>query len=302
MSNKIQFGWAFPGALSSEDMSNFDAGMRRTLAAISGHFDSAFVTDHLQWGEDGCLELFTSLAYYASLAPQLNWGTIVSCQSYRNPAYAAKIASTIQFLTGGRLILGIGAGWKEDEYHAYGYDFPTPATRLDQLEETVQIYREMWSNPHDATFSGNHYRVQHAKNLPNSPRPPTLLIGGGGEKRTLPIAARYADWWNVTAYAPTYARKVEVLKRECEKIGRDFSTLRLSWFGGVGIGADQAEVERHTRDDFTRNDGLVGTPDQIAEKVQSLIDAGCSYFILDTRGIPDESEVQLLIDLSKRWN
>ena len=302
MSTKIQFGWALPGALTAEDTANFDAGMRRTLAALSGQFDSAFVTDHLQWGEDGCLELYATLAYYAALSPQLNWGTIVSCQSYRNPAYTAKVASTIQFLTGGRLILGIGAGWKEDEYHAYGYDFPAPGTRLDQLEETVSIFRQMWSNPHDATFIGKHYRVEHARNLPNSPRPPTLLIGGGGEKRTLPIAARYADWWNVTAYAPEYARKVEVLKRECDKIGRDFSTLRLSWFGGVGIGANQAEVERNTRDDFARNQGLVGTPDQIAEKVQSLIDAGCSYFILDTRGLPNESEVQLLVDLSKRWN
>ncbi len=301
---KIQFGWALPpGARATEDSSAFDAGMRRTLAAISGHFDSAWMTDHLQWGEDECLEAMTTLAFYAALTPpNLKWGTMVTCQSYRTPGYIAKMASTIQYLSGGRLILGMGAGWKEDEYHAYGFDFPAPGVRLDQLEEAVRIVREMWSNPRDATFSGKHYRVQHARNLPNTPQPPLLMIGGGGEKRTLPIAARYADWWNVTAYAPDYARKVEVLKRECDKIGRDFGTLRKSWFGGIGIGRTQAEIEKNARDSFTRDLGLVGTPDQIAATIQSLIDVGCTYFMVDTRGIPDDDELQLLIDLTKRWN
>ena len=118
----------------------------------------------------------------------------------------------------------------------------------------------------------------------------------------MPIAARYADWWNVTAYALDYARKVEVLKRECDKIGRDFGTLRKSWFGGIGIGRTQAEIDKNARDSFTRDMGLVGTPDQIAATIQSLIDVGCTYFMVDTRGIPDDDELQLLIDLTKRWN
>jgi alkanesulfonate monooxygenase SsuD/methylene tetrahydromethanopterin reductase-like flavin-dependent oxidoreductase (luciferase family) len=298
----IQFGWALPpGARATENSSTFDADMRRTLNAIVGHFDGAFMTDHLQWGDNDCLEAMTTLAFYAALSPQLRWGTMVTCQSYRNPAYIAKMASTIQYLTGGKLILGIGAGWKEDEYLAYGYPFPPAGTRLDQLEETVSIFRAMWNNPHDAIFEGKHYRVTHAKNLPNTPVPPILMIGGGGEKRTLPIAARFADWWNVTAYAPDYARKVAILSAECEKIGRDPASIRKSWFGGVGIGATAADAERRTRDDFTRNSGLCGTPDQIAEKVQALIDAGCTYFMLDTRGIPDAEELQLLIDLIQRW-
>ena len=300
---KIQFGWGLPpGARATEDSSAFDAGMRRTLAAISGHFDSAWMTDHLQWGEDECLEAMTTLAFYAAITPPaLKWGTMVTCQSYRTPGYIAKMASTIQYLSDGRLILGLGAGWKEDEYHAYGFDFPPPGVRLDQLEETVRIVREMWANPHDATFTGKYYRVQHARNLPNTPRPPELLIGGGGEKRTLPIAARCADWWNVTAYAPDYARKVEILKRECDRIGRDFSTLRLSWYGGIGIGRTQADIERRTRDAFTRNAGLIGTPEKIAETIQSLIDAGCTYFMIDSRGIPEDEELELLIELTHRW-
>ncbi|MCL5276097.1 MAG: LLM class flavin-dependent oxidoreductase [Chloroflexi bacterium] len=301
---KIQFGWGLPpGARATEDSASFDSGMRRTLTAISGHFDSAWMTDHLQWGEDECLEAMTTLAFYAALTPpELKWGTMVTCQSYRTPGYIAKMASTIQYLSGGRLILGLGAGWKEDEYHAYGFDFPPPGVRLDQLEETARIVREMWVHPHDATFNGKYYRVQHARNLPNTPQPPQLLIGGGGEKKTLPIAARYADWWNVTAYASDYARKVEVLKRECDKIGRDFATLRLSWYGGIGIGKTQADIERRTRDDFTRKSGFTGAPDQIAATIQSLIDVGCSYFMIDSRGIPEDEELELLIELTHRWD
>jgi alkanesulfonate monooxygenase SsuD/methylene tetrahydromethanopterin reductase-like flavin-dependent oxidoreductase (luciferase family) len=226
---------------------------------------------------------------------------MVTCQSYRNPAYIAKMASSIQYLSGGRLILGIGAGWKDDEYLSYGYDFPPAGVRLDQLGETVRIFREMWSHPEGASFSGKYYRIRDAKNQPNTPRPPTLMIGGGGEKKTLPLAARYADWWNVTAYAPEFARKVEILKRECEQTGRDPTTLRKSWFGGVGIGNTRAEIERRTRDDFARNSGLCGTPDEIAAKIQALIDAGCTYFMLDTRGIPEQEELELLIKLTKRW-
>jgi alkanesulfonate monooxygenase SsuD/methylene tetrahydromethanopterin reductase-like flavin-dependent oxidoreductase (luciferase family) len=300
---RIQFGWTVPpGARATEDSSRYDAGVRRTLSAIAGHFDSAWVNDHLQWGEDECLESTVELAFYAALSPQLQWGTMVTCQSYRNPAYIAKMASTIQYLTGGRLILGIGAGWKEDEYHSYGYDFPPAGVRTDQLEETVKVLREMWTHPHDANHTGKYYRVAHAQNLPNSPHPPILMVGGGGEKKTLPIAARYADWWNVTAYAPEFARKVEILKRECVKTGRDPASLRKSYFGGVGIGRTRDEVERHTRDEFARTAGLCGKPDEIARKVDDLIAAGCTYFMLDTRGIPEDDELQLLLDLIKRWS
>jgi alkanesulfonate monooxygenase SsuD/methylene tetrahydromethanopterin reductase-like flavin-dependent oxidoreductase (luciferase family) len=298
---KIQFGWVMPpGARATEESSRFDAGIRHTLTMLANHFDSAWMTDHLQWGDDECLEAMTTLSFYAALFPRYYWGTMVACQSYRNPAYMAKIGSTIQYLTQGHLIMGIGAGWKEDEYHAYNYEFPSAGVRIAQLEETVAIFKRMWSQPH-SSYEGKHYKVQDAINLPKTFRPPILMIGGGGEKKTLPVVARYADWWNVTAYADDYKRKVDILKRECDATGRDFKSLRLTWFGGVGIGKTRQEIERHTRDDFARNSGLCGTPDQIASKIQALIDAGCTYFMLDTRGVPDDDEMSLLIDLSRRW-
>jgi len=299
---RIQFGWVFPpGARAADDRAQFDPGIRRTLQAFAGRLDSAWMTDHFQWGQDDCLECMTTLAFYAALFPQFDWGTIVACQSYRNPAYMAKLASTIQFLTGGRLILGIGAGWKEDEYRAYGYDYPAPGVRLGQLEETVTIFRRMWSQPEGASYEGKHYRIQDAINLPSHPQPPQLLIGGGGEKKTLPMAARHADWWNVTAPEEDYARKVDLLKRECERIGRDFSTLRCSWFGGIGIGNTPAEIERRTRDDFCRNQGLVGTFDHIAARIERYAGIGCAYFMLDTRGIPEPGEIELILRLAERF-
>jgi alkanesulfonate monooxygenase SsuD/methylene tetrahydromethanopterin reductase-like flavin-dependent oxidoreductase (luciferase family) len=320
----IQFGWVLPPGAKAGDIARggeldssrpgylgsgpqardararFDAGVRRALNTISGHWDSAWTTDHFQWGDDDCLEALTELAFYAALTPQLKWGTMVLGQGYRNPALLAKMASTIQYLTHGNLILGIGAGWKQDEFLAYGYGFPSAGTRIAQLEDAVSIIRRMWTQP-KSDYSGTYYRVDGAINLPQTPQPPRLLIGGGGEHKMLPLVARHADWWNVTAYADDYARKVDILKRECDAIGRDFSTLRLTWFGGVGIGRDEAEVQRRVRDSFCRDRGLWGTPDQIAALMQSLIDVGCSYFMFDTRAIPEPGELELLIDVSRRF-
>ena len=303
---KPQFGWVFPpgaraNASGGADRSQFDPGIRRTLQAISGVMDSAWVTDHFHWDQDDCLECMTTVAFYAALFPQLNWGTIVACQSYRNPAYMAKLASTIQFLSQGRLILGIGAGWKEDEYKGYGYEFPPVPVRLDQLEETVAIFRQMWSQPSGASFEGKHYHIRNAINQPVWPKPPALLIGGGGEKRTIPMAARYADWWNVTAHEPDYQRKIDILRRECDKIGRDFGQMQCSWFGGIAIGKTQADIERRTRDEFCRNQGMVGTPDHIAGRIEKYLAMGCTYFMVDTRGIPEEEELGLLVELAQRW-
>jgi alkanesulfonate monooxygenase SsuD/methylene tetrahydromethanopterin reductase-like flavin-dependent oxidoreductase (luciferase family) len=320
----IQFGWVFPPGAKAKDIralarhdlekpsylgvgpqandarERFDAAMRRTLNAIVGHWDSAWITDHMQWGEDDCLEAMTELAFYSALFPALNWGTIVACQSYRNPAFMAKMASTIQYLTRGKLILGIGAGWKDDEYRAYGYDFPPPGVRVEQLEETVEIFKRMWTQE-KSTFIGKHYRIENAINLPQTPKPPTLLVGGGGEKKMLPLVARYADWWNSNAQGDEWNRKVEILKRECKKNRRDFASLRLSWFGGATVGSPSELKHRSTRDTFMRDKGIWGSAQHVSDKIEKLIDAGCTYFMLDSRGVPDEGEIEQMIEITKKF-
>ncbi len=323
-SHPIQFGWALPPGAKAAHIANssntdpsrpsylgvgphthdardrFDAGIRRALNTISGHWDSAWVTDHFQWDDDDCMEVLTTLAFYAALTPQLKWGTMVLGQGYRNPALTAKMASTIQYLTRGNLILGIGAGWKQDEHLAYGYDFPAPGQRIAELEDTVQIFKKMWSQP-KSSHDGKHYTIKDAINLPQTPRAPVLMIGGGGEKKMLPLIARNADWWNGGGSTEDYKRKVEILKRECDAIGRDFSTLRLTWFGGGSVGRTDDEVQRRVRDDFIKDKGIWGTPHVVEARIQSLIDVGCTYFMFDSRGIPEPGELELLIDVTRKF-
>jgi alkanesulfonate monooxygenase SsuD/methylene tetrahydromethanopterin reductase-like flavin-dependent oxidoreductase (luciferase family) len=292
--------WMAPGPQGRDNRERWDAGIRRALNTITGQWDSAWMTDHFQWDEADCLEALTTLAFYAALTPHLRWGTMVLGQGYRNPALMAKTASTIQYLTNGNLILGVGAGWKEDEHLAYGYDYPSAGQRIAELEEAVQIMKRMWTQP-KSSFEGKYYGIKDAINLPQTPRPPILMIGGGGEKKTLPIVARNADWWNGGGDAETYQRKVEILKRECEAIGRDFNTLRLTWFGGGSVGSTTEEVERRVRDDFIRNSGIWGTRDQVTAKIEALIKAGCTYFMFDSRGIPEPGELEMLIEVTKQF-
>jgi alkanesulfonate monooxygenase SsuD/methylene tetrahydromethanopterin reductase-like flavin-dependent oxidoreductase (luciferase family) len=292
--------WMPPGPQFDNRRARFDAEIRRVLNTISGQWQSAWITDHFQWGDDDCLEVMTSLSFYAALFPQFDWGTIVACQGYRNPALMAKMASTIQYLTKGRLILGIGAGWKVDEYEAYNYPFPSAGTRVAQLAETVEIFKRMWHND-KSSFEGRHYRIKDAINLPRTPRPPTLLIGGGGEQKMLPLIARTADWWNSNAQGDEWARKVQILKRESAKAKRDFSQLRLTWFGGATIAADEKSLKPRLRDAFLKDKGLYGTPKVFAQKVEALIKAGCTYFLFDSRGIPDDGEIELMIETVKPY-
>src|SRR6516162_7701668 len=157
---------------------------RRLIRTLSPGFTTLWVEDHLQLGETATHECLTTLSYFAGEFPRFMVGALVLCQSYRNPALVAKMAANLQLLSRGRFILGIGAGWKEDEYRAYGYPFPDTKTRLEELEEAVQIMKAMWST-RSATFDGKHYRIREAFCEPQPSPVIPLLIGGGGEQKTL---------------------------------------------------------------------------------------------------------------------
>src|SRR4029434_9049658 len=155
----IEFGFIMPGdRIDGPRRAEYVANVDRALALVAGHFDSAWFIDHLQFGDSGVLEGFTALTYMAARHPRLRFGHTVLCQSFRNPALLAKMGATLQFLSGGRFILGLGAGWHEEEYRAYGYDCPSAAVRVDQLEETLRIITTLWTKG-QATFDGAHYRV-----------------------------------------------------------------------------------------------------------------------------------------------
>ena len=170
-------------------------------------------------------ESWTVLAALAACVPRIRLGTLVTGNTYRNPCILAKQVAQVDVISNGRVTLGIGAGWQENEHLAYGVPYPPPGDRLRRLEESVQILRALFDTGR-ATFNGKHYQVTDA---PLSPRPVQdhlpILIGGGGEKVTLRLVAQYADAWNVAGPAEVFARKSAVLREHCERVGRDPSTI-----------------------------------------------------------------------------
>ena len=297
---RIQFGFTLPAdQLDKSRRKTFVDDLNRALTLVSGHFDSAWIIDHLQFGEADVLESFTTLSYMAALHPQLKFGHTVVCQSFRNPALLAKMSATLQFLSGGRFLLGLGAGWHEEEYRAYGYDFPAAQTRLEQLEETLQIIKTLWTEKR-ATVMGRHYHVVDACCEPK-PDPLPLIIVGAFRPKMLRLTAKYADEWNVSSTGiQRYRRLVKEFEQACNDVDRDPAAVRRSWCGGCACAPTQAEAARIAGDRFSaenREDdfGFVGTPGQIVEQMRSFIQLGVTTFMVDCGGFPDLTTLELLL-------
>lgn len=304
---KIELGYILPTeSLGRVDMRLYTSTLHHALEMISGVFDSAWTVDHLMDGHSPMMEGLSSIAYMAGAHPQLKFGNTVICQSFRNPALLAKMAATLQFLSGGRFILGIGAGWNEAEYRAYGYDFPPAGVRVDQLAETLQIIRALWApeNPKTGgtvTFEGQHYRVQDAYCEPKPDPLPPLMVGAF-HPRMLRLTAQYADWWNASSsWLRRYEAMSAELVRACAAVGRDPATLRRTWCGGIAIARTQAQAEAlaGTRIDAkaeTGDFGFVGTPAQIVQQMRGFIDLGVDYFMLGCEGFPSLEPLELLVN------
>ena len=299
----VQFGFIVTAELHEKRLlSTYVEDVNRALDLVAGHFDSAWVVDHLQFGDKAVFEGFTTLAYFAALHPRLKIGHSVLCQSFRNPALVAKMASTLQSLSGGRYILGIGAGWHEEEYRAYGYNFPSPAVRVEQTEEALQIIRALWTEE-QATFQGKHYRVAEARCEPKpNPVPPVMV--GAFRPMMLRVAAKYADWWNVSSTrADRYRRMAGEIERACGEVGRDPQTARRTWSGGCACAPTHEEAVKLTagwlsNDDSDDSDDFdfVGTPSELIEQMRPFIDLGVDYFMLDCGGFPALGTLELLIE------
>jgi F420-dependent oxidoreductase-like protein len=269
-------------------------------------FDSLWVYDHFhnvpRPAEEAVFECWTTIAAISQLTSTIRLGQMVGCNSYRNPGLLAKITSNIDVMSGGRLDWGIGAGWYEQEYRAYGYEFPKPKDRIGMLDETVQIVRSMWTEG-ETTFTGKYYDVRRAQCDPKpvqDPHPP-IWIGGGGEQLTLRVVAKYADCSNFGGVPETFEHKRDVLREHCRSIGRDPDEIRLTWSPEIFIRPTEAEVEAagslavwgQSVDDWRANN-LVGTPEQVAEKMRSYVELGCAGFIPWCSDYPDTQTVELL--------
>jgi len=292
----IQFGWVVPaGPRDAAARGTFVADVRRALDMIADRFDSFWMTDHLQFNQQDVLECWTVLSYFAAVQPTLRFGAAVLGQSYRNPALTAKMAATLQFLSGGRLLFGIGAGWKEDEYHAYGYDFPSRGVRVDQLDEALQIIKALWTDE-QATFQGRYYQIEQAHCEPKpAPLPPMVI--GGSKPRMLRLIARHADWWNVSwTGIDDYRAQAAELARACAEVGRDPTTLRRTWFGPCACAPTEAAAQTLANGRFTSANGFLGTPEQVIAQMRSFVEIGVDYFMVGSAGFPDMTTLELLLN------
>jgi len=221
-------------------------------------------------------------------------GPMVSAQSYRNPALLAKIATTIDHISNGRLYFGIGAGWKEVEYKAYGYPFPKPVVRIRQLDEMIQIAKKMWTED-KPTFKGRYYEIEEALCFPKPVQKPyiPLWVGGSGNL-TLKVAAKHANAVNFAWTMPLvmFKQKLDVLKSHCSSVGRDYSSIRKSAGLMITMARTKRELDRKLEDQERKKDtpymrylsrqptNLVGTPDVVAKGVREYIALGVNHFIL----------------------
>lgn len=229
----VRFGWLSPvaGHAGSDFQPIVMYQEAHILPQVLPHFDSVWIADHF-YGFDadkkeGFLEAWTTLTWLAAKFPDVMLCHHVLGHGYRNPALTAKMASTLQVLSGGRFMLGIGGGWREDEYRAYGYDFPAPAVRLRQLEEVVQICRLMWTEEHP-TFHGTYFRIDDAAATPRPEVVPPICIGSSGEKIGLPIVGRHADMWNGFHMGDDdWTRKRDIVQAAATDAGRDPSDITL---------------------------------------------------------------------------
>jgi alkanesulfonate monooxygenase SsuD/methylene tetrahydromethanopterin reductase-like flavin-dependent oxidoreductase (luciferase family) len=256
---------------------------RSCIEALTAGFSTLWLEDHLQVGTTDALECITTLSYLAAQYPRFKVGSLVLAQSYRNPALLAKMVANLYALSGGRVILGLGAGWKEDEYRAYGYPFPSIKTRMEQLEDTIQIVRALWSSQ-PATLAGHHYHIQDAYCAPEPAAPVPLLIGGGGEQRTLALVARYADWWNFNSCPPEqYAHKLSILKQHCTQIGRDPAEIKLTYLSTISVSEDPTKVQRHPQKHY-----IAGNAAEVTREIEQFRALGVSHFmfrILDVESL-----------------
>lgn len=292
----IQFGWNMTsGPRSASQLPTYVTDLQRGLDLITGHFDSAWIIDHLQNNDLYLMEGWTALTYMAALTPQLKFGHAVICQSFRNPALLAKMAATLQYMSGGRFILGIGAGWREDEYTSYGYPFPPAGTRVEQLDETLQILHAMWHDKR-ATVRGKHYSVVEAWCEPKPDPIPTIMVGGS-KPHMLRVVARYADWWNVSwTGINDYRQQVEECERACAEVQRDPATLRRTWFGGCVCAPTEAEVKKLNPAGITSENAFVGKPAQVIEQMRPFVELGVDYFMLGCGGFPNLTTLEMLIN------
>ncbi|CAN5121765.1 LLM class F420-dependent oxidoreductase [soil metagenome] len=285
-------GWRMDLVEIEDSVEQYEAMTRvAKVAEESGGYDSIWLYDHFHTVPEPTMntvfECWTATAGLSRDTSSIKIGQMVTCNGYRNPALLAKVASTVDVMSNGRLLFGLGAGWYEHEWRAYGYGFPELRDRMRAFREACEIIHRMWTED-EVVFDGEYYKVDKPINEPKgvSDPHPSFWIGGSGEKVTLKLVAKYGDACNVGGNVERLKHKFGVLKGHCDDVGRDYEEITRSTSINVylleeGEGPEAATKEARgstSHEEYSR-EFMVGTAEQISERLQPLVDAGVNYFI-----------------------
>ena len=281
-------------------------------------YDAGYVYDHFipYYGDKRTLpffEAYTLLSAIAAITTKLRIGQVVTCNSYRSPSLLAKMSSTLDAISDGRLEFGIGAGWFEYEYNSYGYPFDSASARIEQLDESLSIIKKMWQKE-KSSFKGKHYSIKNAICSPKpiqNPHPP-IMIGGSGQK-LIAVAAKHATRYNHPFGTPEILQsKIEMLKIQCKKIKRNFNDIENSVLLRVLVGKDKDDIKQIVTQLKKKNESIsefimrskdsiaLGTPDEVIEYLQKYVNIGISYFIVNFIGLSNTLEMLSLFSKKVR--
>ena len=306
----MRFGLQINPYLDGPTGNAWDALERVARALDRSAFDSLWLYDHFLYegGYPGhplpepVLECFTALGALAVVTERLRLGQLVLGIPYRNPAMTAKMATTLDLISHGRSILGIGSGWHQREYEAYGWgEFEPLGVRMRRLEEAVRCILKLWTE-RPASFQGEFYRLDSVEEMPypiQKPHPP-IMVGGSGERVTMRLVAQYADWCNVQGDPETIGRLLGTIRENCERMGRPYETITRSMYTTIFLGRDEADVaaKRERLGHYIPKRGaLIGTPEQVADMLAAYARVGIEYVIFRT---PDWVDLEPVMLFSER--
>jgi F420-dependent oxidoreductase-like protein len=299
--HKIKFGVFLPFyAFKTHKKSLFDRLQNVVLECEQLGYHSVFLDDHLMLNKMPILECWTTLSALSSTTEVIRLGTMVTCNSFRKPQLLAKMAATVDNLSNGRLELGIGAGVQKKEHNAYGFPFPSPKVRIECLNEAVDIIKKMWTEE-KTSYKGKYYTIQDAVCEPKpvqKPHPP-IIIGGGGEKRTLKVTVRHANRydWGYLSSIDNYKHKLKSLEKHCKEVGRAINEIEKSCWptGQIFIGKNRKEVKRRVLQFLPtgvslkefRQTHFVGTPEDFIKQLQQYFKLGVTHFMLFFGDLPN---------------
>jgi F420-dependent oxidoreductase-like protein len=291
------FNFDYDGQSNNGDTSQIADSLRNLVTRAENiGFDSFWVMDHFHQiqfvgrPEEPMLEGWTIISMLAGITTKIKLGTLVTGIIYRYPSVLAKVAATLDVLSKGRLYMGIGAGWNEQESLAYGISFPSNQERMLMLEEAIQIIRKMWTEEPYASFNGKYYQIHNAYCNPKpiqKPSPP-ILVGGSGERKTLKIVAKHADACNLFGSPETVRKKLDILKEHCKTVGRDYDSILKTKLGAIIIDDNSEMVKNRVRETFRgipeeqiKEFVIYGTPEDVLRQIEILEQVGIQYLIVD---------------------